>query len=184
MKRLAAVAAALLITACGYSVAQTGAPSDPYFESTTAIKAGAGLVDSNGSPVGLATFSENRLGVLVDLKVVSVPKGMHGVAIHAVGKCDRPDFATSGAHFNPSTAQHGLRNPKGPHAGDLPNLVVGDDGKGSLSYVDPLISLQTGASNSIIGLSIVVHANADDEVTDPTGNSGSGIACGLIAKPA
>ena len=183
MKRLAALVAALLITACGYSVAQTGSPSDPYFDAPTAIKAGAGLLDSKGSPVGFASFSDTRLGVLVDLKVVGLPKGAHGVHIHAVGKCDRPDFATAGAHFNPSNARHGLHNLKGPHAGDLPNLVVGDDGSGSLRYVDPLISLESGASNSILGLSLVVHANVDDEVTDPSGNSGGRIACGLIAKP-
>jgi Cu-Zn family superoxide dismutase len=90
---------------------------------------------------------------------------------------------SAGAHFNPANAQHGLHNAKGPHAGDLPNLDVADDGSGHLSYVDPLISLQTGASNSVLGLSLVIHANADDEQTDPAGNSGARIACGLIAKP-
>lgn len=184
MKRLAALAAAIVLVACGYRVAQTDAPADPYYEGTSAVKASGGLLDQSGRAVGLATFSETRLGVLVDLKVVALPPGTHGVHIHAVGKCDRPDFMTAGAHFNPGGAQHGAHNPKGPHAGDLPNLVVADDGRGSLSYVDPLISLEPGASNSVVGLALVVHANADDEQTDPAGNSGGRIACGLISKPA
>jgi Cu-Zn family superoxide dismutase len=184
VKRLAAAAAALLLAACGYSVAHTTTPSDPYFEATTASRARAAIVDASGKPIGLATFSENRLGVLVDVKVSGLAKGQHGIHIHAVGKCDGPDFMTAGAHFNPGGAQHGFHNAKGPHAGDLPNLVVGDDGKGSLSYVDPLVTLESGASTSVIGLSIVVHMNPDDEQTDPAGNSGGRIACGVIDKSA
>lgn len=184
MKSVGAALAVLVVSACGYNVAQTTSPSDPFFEGTTAARARSGLVDSAGKPIGLASFSENRLGVLVELKVAGLPKGTHGVHIHAVGKCDTPNFTMAGSHFNPGASQHGFHNPKGPHAGDLPNLIVGDDGKGSLSYVDPLITLEPGASGSIAGLSIVVHQNADDEQTDPSGNSGPPIACGVIDKTA
>jgi Cu-Zn family superoxide dismutase len=184
VKRAALLAVVLLASACGYSVAQTTAPSEGYFEGTTAARARAALIDSTGKPIGLATFSENRLGVLVDLSLSNLPKGTHGVHIHAVGKCDGPDFMTAGAHFNPAGAQHGLHSAKGPHAGDLPNVVIGDDGRGSLRYVNPLVTLEAGAANSINGLAIVVDQRADDEQTDPEGNSGARIACGVIDKSA
>ncbi|HYY55588.1 MAG TPA: superoxide dismutase family protein [Candidatus Dormibacteraeota bacterium] len=184
MRRLSVVAAIFVLSACGYSTARTTSPSDPYFEGTTSSRARAAIVDSSGKPIGLASFSETRLGVLVDVKVVSLPKGAHGLHIHATGKCETPEFMSAGAHFNPGGNQHGLHNAKGPHAGDLPNLVVGDDGKGALSYVDPLVTLESGASNSIVGLSLVVHKDPDDEQTDPAGNSGSRIACGVIDKTA
>jgi Cu-Zn family superoxide dismutase len=146
------------------------------------VRAQAALLDTGGKAIGVATFRDARLGVVVDLRIVGLKKGEHGTHIHAVGKCETPDFATAGAHFNPNGKQHGLHNANGPHSGDLPNLVVGDDGSGHLSYVDPLLSLEPGAANSIIGLSIVVHADPDDERTDPAGNSGGRIACGVINK--
>ncbi len=173
----------LLLSACGYGVASTGAPSDPYFEGVSSTLANAGIRDAQDRVIGLATLRETRLGVLVVVTTRDLPPGAHGIHIHAAGKCDKPDFATAGGHFNPNATQHGFKNPKGPHAGDLPNLIVGQDGRGSLSYVHPHLSLEPGASNSLLlGTSIVIHANADDEQTDPAGNSGGRIACGIITK--
>ena len=178
-----AAALLLVLSACGYGVAATDAPADPYYEGVTAVRANSAIRDSKDQVIGLATFRETRLGVVVDVRVTGLPAGKHGIHIHAVGKCDAPDFMSAGAHFNPNGAQHGLLNPKGPHAGDLPNLVVDQNGKGSISYVDPLVSLETGAANSLLlGTSIIIHADPDDEMTDPAGNSGSRIACGVIAK--
>jgi Cu-Zn family superoxide dismutase len=101
-----------------------------------------------------------------------------------VGKCDGPDFASAGGHFNPQSRQHGALNPQGPHAGDLPNITIGTDGKGRLESTTELISLLGGASVvfDADGSAIVIHAAPDDFRTDPTGNSGARIACGVIVR--
>lgn len=178
-----AILVLIVLPACGYRFAQTSAPSDGYFESTSSVRANATMKDAQDKTVGLATFRETRLGVLVEVSVRDLPPGQHGIHVHAVSKCDKPDFTTAGAHFNPYSAQHGTNNPQGPHAGDLPNLVVGQDGVGKLSYVDPFLSLAPGAPNSLLGgTALVIHKDPDDEKTDPSGNSGPRIACGTIAR--
>lgn len=185
IRAVAAGALLLVLSACGYRVAGSSAPDDPYFEGVSSTRANTALRDAQGNIVGLATFRETRFGVLVDLRVTDLPPGTHGVHVHAAGRCETPSFTSAGAHFNPNAAQHGMKNERGPHAGDLPNLVVGQDRRGSLAYVNPYLSLQQGASHSLlIGTSLVVHAAADDEKTDPSGNSGDRIACGVIARAA
>lgn len=186
MTRAAGLAAVLLLvlSGCGYRVATTDARDDAYYEGVSSVLAAAGVRDAKDVAVGYASFRETRFGVLVDLKVTGLPRGAHGVHVHAIGRCEPPAFTSAGAHLNPNAAQHGLKNERGPHAGDLPNLVVGDDGKGSLSYVNPYLSLQPGASNSLrLGTTLVIHAGPDDERTDPAGNSGERIACGVIVSP-
>ena len=136
-----------------------------------------------GKAVGSATLSEDRIGLRVELRVVGLPEGLHGVHVHTVGKCEGPEFTTAGAHFNPAGKVHGTLSTNGPHAGDLGNLEVKKDGTGLLSVTTPHLSLVPGASTNVAasgGLAIVVHAQADDEKTDPTGNSGARIACGVI----
>src|SRR3712207_105403 len=111
----------------------------------------------------------------------NLPPGTHGLHVHTVGACT-PDFSAAGGHFNPMAKQHGLDNPAGPHAGDLPNLTIASDGTGSLNYTNPLLALTSGA-NSVYdadGSAIIIHATADDNRTDPAGNSGDRIACGVI----
>ena len=133
--------------------------------------------------MGQATFVQGSDGVHITVTVVGLSPGKHGIHIHSVGKCDSPDFNTSGGHFNPEAKHHGLENPNGPHAGDLPNLEATDDGTGTLQYTNPLVSLSVGASNSLLkvnGTSIVIHAKSDDQMTDPSGNSGPRVACGVI----
>ena len=108
---------------------------------------------------------------------------MHGLHIHTVGACT-PDFAAVGGHFNPTTAQHGLDNPNGPHAGDLPNLEIDADGNGTYEATTTLVTLDQG-DNSLFdsdGSALVIHAAPDDLVTDPSGNSGDRIACGVIEQ--
>ncbi len=173
----------LVFSACGYRVASTDAPAEGYFEGTSSQRANAAFRDSKGTVIGLATFRETRLGVLVEVSVRDLPPGPHGIHIHVVGKCDAPDFATAGGHFNPNGTQHGYKNPKGPHAGDLPNIVIGDDGRGRLSYIDPHLTLEPGASNSLLlGTAIIINEKRDDEQTDPAGNSGNRVACGIINR--
>ena len=105
--------------------------------------------------------------------------------MHAVGRCDPPDFVSAGAHFNPTGRKHGRLNPDGAHAGDLPNLVAGASGSGSFDATTQAVTLRSGPTGSLFGeggTSLVIHAQQDDEKTDPTGNSGARIACGVITR--
>ena len=190
MRRLAALAASLAIVAGCAAGVQSGrvavsAGPNTYLEAPSAQRAQAGLVDAKGSPIGSASFIEQRQNVRIELSVTALPPGQHGVHLHAVGTCTGPDFASAGGHFNPTGALHGVANPKGPHAGDLPNLDVGSDGRGTLVAFTSLVSLAPGASQSLLrtgGTAIVVHASPDDDKTDPSGNTGARIACGVIKK--
>lgn len=183
----AILAAGLLAAACGGGPAsgKSSATQDPssFLAAQTNQRAQAGLLDKDGKSVGSASFAEDRVGLRVELRVVGLPEGKHGVHIHATGKCEGPEFTTAGGHFNPAAKVHGTLGTSGPHAGDLGNLEVKKDGTGLLSVVTPQLSLAPGASTNVAasgGLAIVVHAQADDEKTDPTGNSGARIACGVI----
>jgi len=147
-------------------------------------QAHADIVNGQGQKIGTAQFVASATGVRVDLDVAQLPPGIHGVHIHAVGKCEGPDFKTAGGHLNPDAKQHGKDNPNGPHAGDMPNLVVGADGKAKTSLIAPHVTLEAGA-NSLFhdgGTAIVIHEKEDDYKTDPSGNSGARIACGVIQK--
>jgi len=143
----------------------------------------APIIDTAGDPVGSATFTQKKGTVRISAFAVGLTPGKHGIHIHTVGLCDPPDFLTAGVHFNPYNKQHGLQNPQGPHAGDLPNLVVREDGVGFLRAKTRRVSLKTGVVNSLFdtdGSALVIHALEDDQRTDPTGNSGARIACGVI----
>jgi Cu-Zn family superoxide dismutase len=149
-----------------------------------AQSARAQLEDAQGKVVGSAALSEVPGGFRLRLQVNGLRPGEHGLHIHTVGKCEPPDFASAGAHLNPYEKKHGRQNPNGPHAGDLPNLKVAADGRGSLDTSSVLATLKDGP-NSLFrpgGTSLVVHADPDDEKTDPAGNSGARVACGVIAR--
>jgi superoxide dismutase, Cu-Zn family len=124
--------------------------------------------------------------VLIVVNVKGLPEGLHAVHIHAVGKCEGPAFTSAGGHFNPLGKKHGLKNPDGPHAGDLPDMYVNKDGIGR--YETFMESVTFGAGQTSIfdadGSAVVVHATTDDNVTDPAGNSGDRIACGVISRAA
>ncbi|HZO99894.1 MAG TPA: superoxide dismutase family protein [Terriglobia bacterium] len=142
----------------------------------------AELRNAEGQPVGTATLKPAATGVRINLRVFNLPPGTHAFHIHAVGKCDPPDFKTAGGHFNPENKKHGLKNPEGPHAGDMPNITVNKQGKGSATVVNPRVTLGEGA-NSLFhegGTALVIHEKADDDMTDPAGNAGNRIACGVI----
>ena len=144
----------------------------------------AELHNAQGQKVGSATFKQSLDGVNISLKVFSVPPGSHAFHIHAVGKCDPPDFKTAGGHLNPQNMKHGVKNPSGPHAGDMPNLTVGKNGKGKATILNKRVTLAADA-NSLFhdgGTALIIHEKADDEMTDPTGNAGNRIACGVIEK--
>ncbi|MDP9051227.1 MAG: superoxide dismutase family protein [Acidobacteriota bacterium] len=142
---------------------------------------------SNGDSAGTASFKESKDGkeLIISLKLKNLPPGDHAVHIHANSVCDQPDFKGAGGHFNPETKQHGMDNPMGHHAGDLPkNVTVGEDHTAQATFKVNYLSLGADASTSVIGHSIMIHEKADDMKTDPTGNAGNRIACGVINAPA
>jgi Cu-Zn family superoxide dismutase len=149
-----------------------------------ATAARARLLDPQGKEVGSATFAAADRGVRIEVRVKGLAPGKHGFHVHAAGKCEPPDFKSAAGHFNPTGKQHGHENPQGPHAGDLPNIEVGKDGTGQASFVAMGIALGDGATSVLKpdGTALVVHADADDGRTDPAGNSGARIACGVIER--
>src|ERR1700756_4863238 len=146
----------------------------------------ADIVNAQGQNIGTAKIVPAKKGVRIEVNVSQLPPGKHGIHIHAVGKCEGPAFTTAGGHLNPDTKKHGKDNPEGPHAGDLLNLEVGADGNGKASLSDANATLGEGP-NSLFhegGTALVIHEKADDYKTDPAGNSGARIACGVISSGA
>lgn len=166
-----AVAAALLTAGCA---AITPIPATAHVQ----------LGDASGRRVGTATLAEVDRGVRIVVVVQGLPPGDKGVHIHAVGRCEPPGFTSAGGHFNPGGRQHGLLNPQGPHAGDLPSIAVDAGGTGRLETTTDRITLGAGPTSifDADGSALVVHRDPDDFRTDPTGNSGSRLACGVIAR--
>lgn len=150
-----------------------------------AHQAFAEIQNSKGEKIGKAIFNQTKDGIDVQVTASSLTPGKHGIHIHEVGKCDPPDFKSAGGHFNPSHKHHGLQNPQGAHGGDLPNLIVKPNGTGKIKFLLKDATLREGSafSHSLFhpnGTSLVIHAKEDDEKTDPSGNSGDRIACGVI----
>ncbi|WP_347302303.1 superoxide dismutase family protein [Croceibacterium sp. TMG7-5b_MA50] len=174
----AIVAAPLMLAACSESPEQPAAPE----ETETGVageQAVAALETSDGQPAGTATATVSGDALMLVVAVQNMPAGEHGVHVHMVGRCDAPDFTTAGAHWNPTSQTHGLEGAAGQHAGDMPNLTVTPQGTGTLEY-----TLEGGATFAGLmdadGSAFVVHADADDQQTDPSGESGGRIACGVF----
>ena len=184
-----AVTAAILVGACGSpdtgdqtnaatTVQQPGANASNDGPQGQARQSTAELRTAEGSAAGTATARSVDGGILVALTVEGLPPGQHGVHVHMVGSCGAPSFESAGSHWNPTNRQHGLETPAGQHAGDMPNLLVDEGGRGTLEY-----RLEGGGFEGLLdddGSALVVHASADDQRTDPSGNSGGRIACGVF----
>ena len=144
----------------------------------------ADVKNAAGQSVATARFTQAGSVVRILVEAKGLPPGPHAVHVHAVGKCDPPDFTSAGPHFNPLNKQHGALNPQGSHAGDLPNLTVAPDGIGRMETTTEQLTLGLGPTSvwDADGSALVIHANPDDFKTDPTGNAGNRIACGVLEK--
>lgn len=144
----------------------------------------AALKDAHGKDVGQVQLRQTPHGVLLVLTLEGVPPGEHAFHVHAVGKCE-PPFTSAGGHFNPAGHKHGMEAAAGAHAGDMPNLHVPPGGELVVEIANPMISLIKGQPNTLFdadGSAIVVHATADDYKSDPAGNAGDRIACGVVVE--
>jgi Cu-Zn family superoxide dismutase len=171
MRKLLILTAATALAACAYDEPKGGAPMT--------------LVNSAGQAIGTVRAWQTAGGVSFRIDASGLPHGIHGVHVHSVGRCDPPDFASAGPHWNPAGRKHGINNPQGPHAGDLPNVEVAANGVLGATVTLPNASLfgPPGAPGALLdadGAALVIHAAADDYVTDPSGNSGARIACAVI----
>jgi superoxide dismutase, Cu-Zn family len=170
-----AILAVLLATAVSGCQTVDEVPSQRLGQATLRL--------ANGLPGGTAQLLASGSQVNISIALTGISAGTHGVHLHMVGSCDAPDFTSAGGHLNPGSRQHGTSNPAGPHLGDLPNITIGDNGLGAVSATLP------GTSDSVLaqlfdadGTAVVVHADPDDYRTDPSGNSGPRIACGVLTR--
>ena len=139
------------------------------------------LINTSGQPTGTVSPAQTSGGVTLGISASGLPHGLHGVHVHAVGRCDPPTFESAGAHWNPASREHGFNNSQGPHAGDLPNVTVASNGVLSETVVIAGTSFASLADAD--GSALIIHADADDYITDPSGNSGARIACAVLAAP-
>jgi Cu-Zn family superoxide dismutase len=143
------------------------------------------ITDAKGAEAGTAIIVQEPRGVRIHLNLKGLTPGEHAMHFHQTASCVAPDFKSAGGHFNPTGAHHGLKNPAGPHAGDMPNFTVGPDGTAILTVHNEHVTLEAGKPNSLFangGTALVIHAKADDMMSDPAGNAGDRVACGVIAQ--
>ena len=173
MKHLSlALAIALTLTACATRLPQTNLSMLPG--------ATAALANASGEARGTATVTDSVGSLRIIVAAEGMTPGTYAAHVHTTGKCDAPGFTTAGGHWNPAMRQHGKDNPMGAHKGDLPNLVVGADGRGSVDFTIPDATLE--ALLDADGAAVVIHSGPDDYRTDPTGNAGSRQACGVLLR--
>jgi len=165
MRAILILTAAAALTACETAREPAGGAPMP-------------LIDSAGRQIGTVVAWQTTGGISFRVSASGLPHGLHGIHVHPIGRCDPPDFASAGTHWNPAGKQHGLNNPNGPHAGDLPNVEVAANGVLSQTVVLPNATMAQLLDAD--GSSIMIHANADDYVSQPAGNSGPKIACAII----
>lgn len=169
---LAAGAAVLALSACNRDELATGTPVVGGASATAMMRNAA------GADAGRATVTEVAGGLRFTVDVKGLPPGTLGAHVHTVGRCDGPTFESAGPHWNPTSMKHGTMNPQGPHQGDLPNMQVDSGGRGTIGATIPGATLASLMDSD--GAAVVIHAGPDDLRTDPSGNSGGRIACGIF----
>ncbi|RIX48766.1 superoxide dismutase family protein [Paenibacillus nanensis] len=177
MKKIAVLSAALLLAG------SLGVNSARAEEGTSPSEMLVPIINSKGEQIGRAQLMQQGEKVVIGVEAQGLPPGTHAIHIHTEGKCDTPDFTSAGPHFNPHDKQHGFKNPKGFHSGDLPNIEVKSDGTLKVKLESAAVTLKPGKPNSLLksgGTSLIIHEKKDDYVTDPAGNAGARIACGVI----
>jgi superoxide dismutase, Cu-Zn family len=143
------------------------------------------LIDAEGHHVGGARLEDVPEGVRLSIRIRGLSEGEHGLHFHETGQCDPPEFQSAGGHFAPHGGQHGFMNPQGPHAGDLPNIRANAEGVADTSFVSTTVRLSRDAPEGLLrpgGTALVVHAGPDDYRTDPAGDSGARVACGVVRE--
>lgn len=178
------LAGTLALGACG-SEAPTTLPVDTAADSSatapaTPQQAMASLKTADGRDVGTVTATEMAGGISIAVSATGLTPGDRGIHVHTTGQCDGPKFETAGGHWNPVGAKHGLSNPQGAHYGDMPNLTIASDGTGKMEYMIRDAGLAEMLDDD--GAALVIHAGADDQMTDPAGDSGDRIACGVFGR--
>lgn len=185
---------ALFMAACGGATTDEDTDpvegtDDPVVEEegtaeTTETEVMAPVMNTDGEEIGTVTLTEGPTGVAMDVDVTGLEPGEHGMHFHETGVCTAPDFKESaGGHFNPTDKQHGLDNPDGHHAGDLENLVADEDGNAKVNVTTDEVTLEEGEDHSLLdedGSALIIHEGADDNMTDPAGDSGTPFACAEI----
>jgi superoxide dismutase, Cu-Zn family len=169
-----------LVTTAAVACRPLGSSGAPQIRSAVAE-----MRSASGVRFGTLTLSPGVAGVRIDGALTGVPAGVHGIHFHQVGRCDGPEFTTAGPHLNPGGAEHGLDNARGPHAGDLPNVMANINRQMVVDMATSRVTLSVTGSAALFdadGTALVLHAQPDDQRTDPAGNSGERIACGVITR--
>lgn len=176
--RRPSIAVIVVIAVSAIACARARSGSDSAGMATAAIR------NASGAELGVLRLESAAGGVRFTGQLTGLAPGAHGLHVHTVGSCDAPAFTSAGAHFNPRNTKHGLVNPEGPHAGDMPAIAADANGRAMVQHTTTLISLGNGPNGlfDADGSAIVVHASSDDQVTDPSGNSGARIACGVVER--
>lgn len=180
MKRMEMMAGAAVLALAGCATNDRMEPVEPMVPVQSV--ATADIRDAMGQTRARATATQSGDSIRMRVEAVQMAPGAYGTHVHTTGRCDAPGFESAGGHWNPTGRDHGRDDPDGEHKGDLPNLLVGTDGRGSFEFTIPSASI-SGEPHRLLdadGASVVVHATADDYRTDPSGNSGARIACGVL----
>jgi Cu-Zn family superoxide dismutase len=178
-RTLVGAALAMALAAC----ATTKPVAAPEEQADAQASAAADIRDASGRIRARATVAQSGVDLRLRIAATGMAPGAYGAHVHAVGRCDPPGFAAAGPHWNPAGRQHGKDNPAGMHKGDLPNLLVGADGSGSFEIELPHATISGRGADVLLdadGAAVVIHAMPDDFRTDPSGNSGARIACGVL----
>ena len=180
MTRTHAIVALALVAGCARG-ATVGSPGEASPSRTSGPEATAVMHDATGRTLGTLTLVDGSQGIVVSGRLTGLPPGEHALHLHSAGQCDAPGFTTAGGHWNPTGREHGTMNPNGPHFGDLPTISVGGDSAVTITAATPGGTLR--GINALLdgdGAAVVIHAVADDNHSNPAGNAGARIACGVV----